>query len=136
MMSIIEKQVLPCFIFFSLTLYCSYIGDDDVAYRYMGRKPTPKETISRIRFVLAKAVASIYMGSVIAILLGLEIIKETLGFSISENQSVYLIVACICIANLFIGVIQNWIRRSRGRQQRPLIDVALWKYNLHQWVNY
>jgi hypothetical protein len=135
-MSIIEKQVLPCFIFFSLTLYCSYIGDDDVAYRYMGRKPTPKETISRIRFVLAKAVASIYMGSVIAILLGLEIIKETLGFSISENQSVYLIVACICIANLFIGVIQNWIRRSRGRQQRPLIDVALWKYNLHQWVNY
>jgi hypothetical protein len=136
MVSIIEKEVMPCLIFFSLTVYCSYIGDDDVVYRYMGRKPTPEEAICRIRFVLAKAVASIYMGSAIAILLGLEIIKETLGFSISENQSVYLIVVCICIANLLIGVIQNWIRRSQGRQQRPLIDVALWKYNVHQWMNY
>jgi hypothetical protein len=74
----------------SLTAFCSYIGDDDVVYEFLHRKPTPREAIIRVRWVLLKAVTSIYGGCVLAA----AILQPLKGFNLinpSENEVVCLV---------------------------------------------
>jgi hypothetical protein len=123
--------VLSAF-FLGLTALCSYIGDDDVVYRFLDRKPTPHEAIIRIRWVMLKAVASIYGG----FLLGSIVKKSLLGccsIGLSENPAVLIAFACVALVSLLIGVMQNGIRRLRGRAARPLIDAVVWRRSLGPW---
>jgi hypothetical protein len=118
---------------FGFTIYFSFIGDDDVVYQFMGRNPTPKEGLARVRFVFAKACASCSGGIVMATLLGLYLRKEFL-VQFSENGVVCLAMACILVSSLLIGTVQNGIRRQQGRRERPVLDIALWKYTLGRWI--
>jgi hypothetical protein len=114
---------------FSLTALCSYIGDDDVIYRFLDRKPTPHEAIVRIRWVILKAVTSIYGGGVLAPFIILCLVS-CCAIIPSKNQVVLLTVVCAGLVSLMISVLQNQIRRVRGRPTRPLIDRAVWQRSL------
>jgi hypothetical protein len=111
-----------------LTAFCSFIGDDDVVYQYMDRKPTPREGIIRIRWVMLKALTSIFGGGVLGIAID-KFLSDYFSFDISKNQAGLTALACFAVVGLLIGVLQNEIRRARGRPSRPLIDGAVWRRN-------
>jgi hypothetical protein len=77
------------------TAYCSYIGDDDVVYQYLYRRPTPKEGLRRIRWVLLKMFTSIYVGFLLAS--GIQkILFECCSIRVTERRPIELIAfACI-----------------------------------------
>jgi hypothetical protein len=129
----LEKAIWLFLIFFVLTILSSIAGDDDVVYKFFDRKPTGKEAIARIRFVLAKAFASIYGGGLMGFAVGQFILKKIFLLTISKDQAVVLIVACIALTALLIGVVQNLIRHIQDRKQRPIFDLALLQYNLKRW---
>jgi len=110
-----------------LTVYCSYIGDDDVVYDYLYRRPTPNEGLRRIRWVLLRTFASMYGGFVLA---G-TILKFLIQFCsirvVGQDTKVLLAFACIALANILIGILSNGMRRLRGRPTRPLIDPIVWR---------
>ena len=127
-----QKLLVLSAFFLGLTAFCSYIGDDDVVYRFLDRKPTPHEAIIRIRWVMLKAVASIYGG----FLLGSIVKKFLLGWcsiGLSKDPAVLIAFACVALVSLLIGVMQNGIRRVRGRPRRPLIDAVVWQRSLGSW---
>ena len=119
--------------FFLLTCFLSYIGDDEVAYKILKRKPTPKEGMARIRFVLVKLLSCLYGGSALSYFLVQKILKERLGFSFSGNESIALILVSMGFVFLFIGAVQNLIRILLGRPRRPILDFSLLKHNLSRW---
>ena len=65
-MSHIYSSIVVFVCLLVVTGYCNYIGDDDVVYQYLDRKPAPDEGLRRTRWVLLKASASIYGGFVLA----------------------------------------------------------------------
>jgi hypothetical protein len=117
----------------ALTLVFSWIGDDDVVYAIMNRKPTPNEAIARIRYVFAKFFASLYCGGLIALFLVQDVFRGMLSLNVSKLQIVFIVWLCICLFSLFIGVLQNCIRLLQGRKQRPIFDVEIWRHNLKLW---
>lgn len=110
----------------------SYIGDDDVVYEFFDGKPTPREAIIRVRWVLLKAATSICGGALLATII-LKLLKTFHLYHPSDSEVVLLAVMCMAIVSLLIGVLQNQIRRLRGRPLRPLIDRKIWKKNIGQW---
>jgi hypothetical protein len=132
-MSQIQKWILWFVILLAVTAYCSYIGDDDVVYKFLDRKPTPREGMIRIRWVLLKTFTSIYGGALLSVAIGIYGLRNLWSIHLSKNQAVLLALVCIAPANLMIGVLQNEIRRLTSRPKRPLIDGTVWKHNLRQW---
>ena len=116
----------------ALTAFRSYKGDDDIVYDYFDRKPTGREALIRIRWVILKTVTSLYGGAVLAMAVAFPLI---VWFKIrpSNNAAVLLVVACVGVVSLAIGLLQNWIRGLCGRPWRPLVDVAIFKKNAKQW---
>ena len=123
------KLTLLGIFFLTLTICCSYIGDDDVVYQVIGRKPTPREGLIRIRWVLLKTFTSIYVGFAIAYSLKRFLVH---GYSIelSKNSSVTIAFSCVALAALLIEALQNVIRRLTGRLARPLNDWSVFRRNL------
>ncbi len=74
----------------ALTAFCSYIGDDDIVYQFLDRKPTPREGLVRVRWVMLKAITSAYGGGVLAITL-LEAIEIFYRLKISKAEIVLLL---------------------------------------------
>jgi hypothetical protein len=128
-MSYIQNIIVLFICFLVLTAFCSYIGDDDVVYQFLERKPTPREGLIRIRWVLLKTFTSLFGGMLLAFVLGKIILEKRYSVHLSPNQAVLLALACVCVAGLMIGVLENEIRRLCGRQRRPLVDVAVLKHN-------
>lgn len=126
-----QSWVILSIFFLGLTAFCSYIGDDDVVYQFMDRKPTPREAVVRIRWVLLKMATSIYGGFVLA-----AAVKKSLvgccSVHLSENPVLLIVFVCMGVVSLLISLLQNQIRRLRGRPTRPLIDRAVWRRNLGQ----
>ena len=114
-------------------LDCSYIGDDDVVYKFLDRKPTPREGVIRIRWVMLKAITSIYGGGLLGLAVGRNVLRDLLSITFSKNGAVLLIVMCIGLTSLIIGMLQNEMRRISGRPKRPLIDGVIWAHNFRQW---
>jgi len=109
-----------------VTGYCSYIGDDDVVYQYLDRKPTPQEGVRRIRWALLKATASIYGGALLAAAV-LVMLRACCAIVLAGDPAVLISFACMGVVCLLIGVVQNGIRILRGRPTRPLIDRVVWQ---------
>jgi LytS/YehU family sensor histidine kinase len=131
----LQGTLLKFLIFFLLTILSSYVGDDDVVYKLIDRKPTGKEAIARIRFVMVKVIASIFGGAVLAAFIGLVVIRRLFSFSLSGNQGVLLAVFCIAITALSIGEAQNIVRLIQGRQYRPITDhFTVLKHNFRLWT--
>ncbi len=126
-MSQFEKLIIlfACMLF--LTVYRSYLGDDDVVYKFMDRKPTPQESIIRIRWVLLKAFAAISGGVVLASAIIVSLRSQSIH--LSESQLDLLFFASMGVVVCLIGFIQNGIRLLTGRRQRPIIDVEIWRRN-------
>ncbi len=131
-MSQLQSGIVSFVCLLGLTAFCSYIGDDDVVYELFDRKPTPREAIIRVRWVLLKAATSIFGGVVLATAI-LELLKAFDLVLPSVNEAVLFAVMCMAIVSLLIGGLQNQIRRLRGRPPRPLIDRKIWKKNIGQW---
>jgi hypothetical protein len=110
----------------ALTVFCSYIGDDDVVYKYLERKPTPKEGLRRIRWVLLRTFTSIYGGLVLAAVVQ-KLLMQCCSIVLSKDPAVLTLFACMALVGLSIGVLQNGMRRLRGRPTRPLIDPVVWR---------
>jgi hypothetical protein len=63
----------------ALTAFCSYIGDDDVVYQFLCRKPTPREALVRVRWVLLKTITSLYGGGALALAIIKIIVARRMG---------------------------------------------------------
>lgn len=120
----------------SLTLLFSFFGDDDVVYKFMGRKPTPQEGLARIRFVLAKAFAAMSGGALVVGTFGAYTFHDLLHVQPSKNQLVLIALVCMGLVVLLIAGLQNIIRYLLGRQIRPLVDISLMRSNLAKWLNF
>jgi len=129
-----QMALISFLIFFALTLISSSVGDDDVAYKFFDRKPTGKEALARIRFVIAKVLASLYGGGLMAFFIAQTLARNDLLSSISKNQSILLMMLCIVAVALLIGIVQNFLRLIQGRQQRPIFDQAILKHNLRLFI--
>jgi hypothetical protein len=121
--------------FLLLTMVSSYVGDDDVAYAFLNRKPTSQEALARIRFVFLKMFASISCGAVFAVTFVKPLLARMGIAHVSKGEAVGLAFLCIIMCGLLIGIAQNISRRMRGRPQRPIVDVRLIQHNLNQWVH-
>jgi 4-hydroxybenzoate polyprenyltransferase len=130
-MSQVQSWIILFVCLLALTAFCSYIGDDDVVYQFVDRKPTPREGLIRIRWVLLKTFTSLYGGVVLATALT-SVLGNFFPISLSKNQAALVALACVVIAGLLIGVLQNQIRRLRGRPTRPLVDLSILKRNLRR----
>ena len=120
-------------ILLALTIFLSFKGDDDVVYQCFDRKPTGREALIRIRWVLLKAVTSIYGGVVLAAVLGLALIRH-FQITFSKHEAVLFWLGCVCVVSVAIGVLQNGIRRLCGRPSRPPLDMAILRKNARQWL--
>ena len=117
----------------ALTVVCSYNGDDDIVYQCFDRKPTGREALIRIRWVLLKTVTSLYGGFLLAAAPGLALIRH-FRITFSKHEAVLFWLLCVCVVSVAIGVLENGIRHLRGRPSRPPIDVAIFRKNLRQWL--
>jgi hypothetical protein len=124
-----QSWVIVSVCLLGLTIFCSYIGDDDVVYQFLDRKPTPREAIVRIRWVILKTLTSIYGGFVLAAAVK-KFLMGCCSIKLSENPAALIVFACITLVSLLIGILQNLIRHLRGRPARPLIDGAVWRRSL------
>jgi hypothetical protein len=129
----IENEEFRFGFFFLLTLLSSWVGDDDVAYNCLDRKPTGKEGIARIRYVLVKFYASMSGGALLTIAFVKEVLERILFIKVSLIEAFCISPAFIAIVALLIGVLQNGIRLYQGRQTRPVFDVSLLRHNREQW---
>jgi len=130
------QEIILSFVFFAaLTVWCSYIGDDDIVYKFLDRKPTPQEGVIRIRFVILKTITSVYAGSLMSIWF-VQYIKSIYLINLSKNQAVLLVLIFIAMSSLFIGIIQNGMRYLQCRPRRALIDTIIWRHNLRQWLRW
>lgn len=129
----LDSLIIRSCVFLVLTLISSWVGDDDVAYTVMGRKPTSQEGIARIRYVLVKFFAMFYGGALLAFVAVQQIVQRIFLLNVSKFEYLCLQVLCMILLGLFIGVVQNWIRSLQGRKKRPICDVALARYNSNQW---
>jgi len=120
---------------FVLTMLSSFIGDDDIVYNCMSmnRPPTGKETLARMRFVFPKLFASLYCGGLLAMLFTQNILRGVFSLNPPRLQIIGLIAVGWVLCGLFIGVIQNWMRPFQGRQQRPILDMPVWRYGINLW---
>src|SRR5579862_6851151 len=91
-MTPLEKIACLFVIFFILTVVFSWVGDDEIAYKILERKPTSKEGMARIRFVLVKMFAAVLGGGILAVFLGQVILQRTFLFALTKNQIVLLIL--------------------------------------------
>jgi len=133
-MSIVNFAVIPFAVFLMLTIISCYIGDNDVVYKFLERKPSPKEAVARIRFVLLRGITSVYGGGILAFCFARYVLKDVYSIHVSVDQSVLLILFFYGVVDfLIIGIIQNGLRFLQGRQQRPLFDPIIWRHNLRQW---
>ena len=72
-------------------------------------------------------------GGYIALFLAKHVAREKYNIEIPKIEFEYMITVCwVCFA-LLLGIFQNIIRRIRGRQIRPIFDVALIRHNLSKW---
>jgi hypothetical protein len=108
------------------TGYCSYIGDDDVVYQYLYRKPTPNEGLRRIRWVLLKTFTSVYGGFIVAAAVR-QVLTLCCSITLSRDPTLLVAYACMLLVALLIGILQNGVRLLRGRPTRPLIDPIVWQ---------
>lgn len=127
-MSQTQSWIILFVLFLGVTAFCSYIGDDDVVYRYLDRKPTSREGIVRIRWVILKTLAAIYGGGVLEAVIG-KLLIACCSIVLLGNPAALTVLVCIALVGLLIGVLQNGIRRLRGRPTRPLIDPVVWRRN-------
>jgi hypothetical protein len=116
----------------SLTVYCSCIGDDDVVYRYLNRSPTPHEAIIPLRWVILRTFTSIYGGILLATI-PIEFMSKRYPIRLSGDGAVVLALVCMGLVSVSIGILQNGIRRLRGRPTRPLIDGVVWRRSSGPW---
>jgi hypothetical protein len=58
-------EVFVCLL--AVTVFCSFKGDDDVVYHFFDRKPTGREALIRIRWVVLKTITSVYGGALLAV---------------------------------------------------------------------
>lgn len=116
----------------ALTLFCSYKGDDDVVYQFFDRKPTGREALIRIRWVMLKLTTALYGAALLAVGLDLALIRQ-FHIVLSKDEAGLLGIVCAAVIGLVIGVLQNGIRRLCGRPSRPPLDVAIFKKNFRQW---
>jgi hypothetical protein len=130
-MSQLQSSAILFVILLALTAFCSYLGDDDVVYNFLDRKPTPREGFIRVRWVLLKAITSICGGAVLAVG-GMELIRLFCPLNLSKNEDVLLRALGMGVVSLLIGVLQNEIRRLRGRPRRPVFDWSILNHNLKQ----
>jgi len=128
------QVLMLCIVCFALTALSCYAGDDDVVYKCLDRKPTPREAVIRVRFVFSKTFTSILGGELMALFIGRDILKTKYAIALSDDQFVLLTVVCVGTFSLLIGVLQNGMRRLQGRPQRPLIDGVIWRHNLRLWI--
>jgi len=122
-----ESGTITAVCLLMLTAYYSYIGDDDVVYEYLYRRPTPNEGLRRIRWVLLRTFTSIYAGVILAAVVRNLLIRCCSINFVGHDQAVLLAFACIALVSVLIGILSNGIRRLRGRQTRPLIDPVVWR---------
>jgi hypothetical protein len=121
-----QNWVITFVILLAATVYCSYVGDDDVVYQYLHRQPTPDEGLRRIRWVLLRTFTSISGGAVLAALV-LQLLIGCCSIRFSGYPLDLLLFACIAVVSVLIGILSNGIRRVRGRPTRPLIDKVVWQ---------
>jgi hypothetical protein len=132
-MSQIQSWIIGFICLLALTAYCSWIGDDDIVYQCFDRKATPREGLIRIRWVILKTLTSVQGGTLLAV--ATVMVARTMSQAKpSQDEFVLLFVACTAVVSLLVGVHENEIRRLSGRQRRPLIDLAIWRKNLGQWL--
>ena len=129
-MSLVDVEKLFYFSFCA-TMFFSYLGDDEVAYRFIGRKPTGKEVVARLRFLIAKFCACLSGGIVMAVFF-MQYIYAGI-FSLpkpSPNRLALLYLLGVFAAFLLCGVLQNIIRRLQGRKPRSVYEKEVLKDNL------
>ena len=129
----IVRYILWFVALLACTLYSCYIGDDDVVHRFMGRKPTPQEALSRIRFVIFQAFATFFAGIVATLSFIYYVIFGFLEISISGWQPSIMVLFFMLPSYALIVGAQNLVRLGQGRQARPLFDKVIFRYNLRQW---
>lgn len=118
---------IPAVCLLLLSMGSSYVGDDDVVYDYLYRKPTPHEGLRRIRWVLLRTFTSIYAGAVLTRAI-LNIPQGCCAIrAVGHDQAALLLLACVALVSLLIGILSNGIRRLRGRPTRPLLDPVVWR---------
>ena len=118
---------IPAVCILLLTICSSYIGDDDVVYDYLYRKPTPHEGLRRIRWVLLRTLTSIYAGALLS-RAGLNILIWCCSIHVTgHDPALLLMLACIVVVSILIGILSNGMRRLLGRPTRPLIDPIVWR---------
>jgi hypothetical protein len=115
-----------------LTLIFVGLGDDDVAYKCMKRKPIGNEVAARLRFVAAKMAASGWGGALMVRFGGLYILERFPSQFLRENILVFWI-PCFVVVYSLVGALQNIVRFFQGRKPLPLFEKELAKYNLEQW---
>jgi hypothetical protein len=123
------KLTLVSIVLLTLTTYCSYIGDDDIVYKFADRKPTPREAIIRLRWVMLKAVTSIYVGCAATYSLK-AFLAHQYSLVFSHDSSVLTGFCLMALASLLIGALQNIVRRLTARPTRPIIDLGIFRRNL------
>jgi hypothetical protein len=125
-MSKLEKAIVLVVCLLPLTLFCSYIGDDDVIYQFLYRKPTPHESLARLRWVILKIMTSIYGGFVLSAAVR-KFLAACFSVSLTDFAHAQVVLACIGVVALFIGLLQNAIRYASDRPLRPVIDPIVWR---------
>lgn len=125
-MSQIQSWIIVFACLLGLTAFCSYIGDDDVIYLYLYRKPSPREGIVRVRWVLLKTFTSLYGGLASAPAV-IRILEDCCSISLSKDSIALIAFGFMALASLLIGILQNGIRWLRGRPRRPIIDRVVWQ---------
>jgi hypothetical protein len=125
----LERLIMKFGIFSLWTIWLSYKGVDDLPYRFWGRKPTRGESLFRIQFVLVKMIASLFGGLIISAFLTVMSMKIFHLHAVSQFSITYVLI-CAFLVSLAFGALQNLIRYCQGRQLRPILDLALLKYNL------
>jgi hypothetical protein len=126
-----EVRIVVFVCLLAWTIFLSYKGDDDVVYQYFDRKPTGREALIRIRWVMLKFITSIQGGALLAVLLGFPLIRH-FHIAFSKHEAGVLGIVCVCIVGLAIGILQNGIRRLCGRPNRPPLDLTILQKNLRQ----
>jgi hypothetical protein len=77
---------------------------------------------------MLKTLTSIYGGQALAAVIKM-FLRDCCSIKLADDPLILSFFACVGLASLLIGVLQNEIRRMRGRPSRPLIDVAIWRRN-------
>jgi hypothetical protein len=113
-----------------------WVGDGDVIYDILHRKPSSKETVQRVRFVLLKAFTIFYGALLATIFVGHSVIEGMLLIKVWGNDVLIIFLPCWAVVALLVGILQNVIRQIQGRELRPLIDRVILRYVGRQWAQW